>query len=307
MRELTIQQLRKYLSAIEKRLWPSDYVIDEKTLNFYTFKPFPKHLKQHETRKWSELQAKTCSPFRDGDCYKYSSTKGIHLWFSSHKLKGLPETASQQILDNGRHSVEGKNYLYQQEWADGLMLSCTTKLNDKNCAEECNIHIDPSGDWAVKSKLKSQLKSPMFWAHSQFFVLVCLLTWFTVSKITISFQKDFFESKNSVLSTKLKSKLDTQNSLSKKQNAIQFIQKWQSTNGFFPESLAIIVHELSKQGTWTANILIWQDKTIELEFEADNLNITDLISSLESNQKLGSVNIRPFNSSNTWILEARVL
>ena len=98
-------------------------------------KPFPGGLSQQQKKSWAELQAQSLSPFQSGDRYYYSSSAGLHLWVTQERFDGLPETASQQTLEDGQHIISGEYYQYQQTWDNDVMVECVTLPDEKGLTE----------------------------------------------------------------------------------------------------------------------------------------------------------------------------
>jgi hypothetical protein len=325
------KQFDGWLTAINDFIWSSEQNIDFTSTSFYVFKAFPKHLKKVEIKQWSILQANTLSPFSNGDQYQYLSHLGLHLWVTNNTFSGIPETASQTGLHDGEHVVKGKNSVYQQNWLNGIMLDSVSvdqiadspkevttngaydnsvKLFDEKSG--CSISqnaiplITNNGSWAVPRKLDIEIKKPDTWLAVSFFVILCGFVWGVAGYATISLQNSVAEDNIAVLTDSLGEKLQQQNQLRTNEQLISNLKEWQHEHGFLPETFAALARKLTLQGNWQVNTLIWQNKTIELEFVSIDMNITTLVGDLEQIDILQQVNIRPHNAENTWILEAQL-
>lgn len=298
-------QIDKICSVLNRWIWPTTFDIDNKARTFYVFKAFPQHLKSTEIDKWATLQTKTQTPFSQGQHYSYISKAGLHIWYTAEAFDGIPETAAQQPLSNGSHLVKSKAFYYEQQWQQDILLHCVTyaisESNISNDAKEINV----AGAWAVEGKLQSALQSPISWIIICLFLLTCGLTWIGTGTLTLIAQQSNLEQQNNLLTSELSEKLTLQTKVRDQQNTINKIDLWQTEFGFLPESTAIVMEKLNAQDEWKTNLIIWQNKTIELEFVSKSIDITRLIAELEQHKDLEEVNIRPHNAENTWVLEAK--
>lgn len=300
-------QFDRLLSFVNRFIWPSDQNIDVSSSAFYVFKAFPNNLKKSEIKQWAELQAKTLSPFVNGDSYQYISRVGLHLWVSKDALSGIPESAAQSKFDDGEHQVQGKYQQYQQRWKNGYMMSCVLAKASDQTAETLNqLTLDATKPWAIERKIDAQLKKPSVWLAIWMFVGLCSLSWGISGYASVTMQSAWAEQKSSALSDSLGDKLAKQINLRNNQQILSNLQLWHQQQGFFPETFAAIAEKLSSQGIWRVSTVTWQNKIVEIEFVFKNVDITSLIGDLEKVSLLQKVNIRPHNAENTWILEAQL-
>lgn len=302
----TQKKIDNVLTQVDHFFWPSTEAIDANTNVFFVFKSYPKHLKRSQIEQWAILQCKALSPFVGGEHYQYLSKAGLHLWISQTGFHGIPETALQTTLGNGSHVVAGAKHLYQQTWSDGLLISCL--ILDSSAQQQTGavsqLAIDQGSPWAVTRKIDSLLKTPSTWLALSLFVLLCGAIWHTAGFLTLSLQYQHAEQSANELQEKLGEQLARQDRLLNQQRGLASLQTWQSEFGFLPETFAAIAEKINQQGTWQANSITWQNRTLVIELLAKELDIATLVAALEQVNNLAKVNIRPHISDNTWILEA---
>jgi hypothetical protein len=291
------------LTLIDRLIWPSEQQRDEVSSSFYVFKVYPKSLKTKEIKQWADLQVSTLSPFSQGDHYYYLSKKGLHLWVTASKFKGIPETAYQSALEDGEHIVLGKQDNYRQVWKDGIMVSCSPAAKDT--ARHPTLPISFNQSWAVTRNIDIKLKQPNVWLGLCSFALFCSFLWWATGYTTIFLQEKNAEQEASQLAESLGEKLDLQNTLRNNIQLLAGLNKWHQDFEFMPETFALIAEKLNQQGKWRANSLIWQNKTMEIELLSKDIDITSLVIELEKIGALQNVSIRPHDANDTWILEAK--
>ncbi|WP_416305721.1 hypothetical protein [Neptunicella sp. SCSIO 80796] len=273
------------------------------------FKAFPKNLKTTEIKKWADLQAQTLSPFSQGDRYAYLSKTGLHAWYTPTHLSGIPETAAQSPLPDGRHNIISEAFVYRQQWQNGGLTDCiATPIShtSNNQSESESAEIQISSPWAIERKLDKELKKPKSWLIIVLFLFLCGLCWVGAGYLIVEIQRYQVDDENKQLTQELGEKLAQQTQLRDQQMALSVLHTWQQEQGFFPESFGIIAAVLNEQGIWQTNQVTWQNKSLELEFVSSDVDITALIGNLEKINTLTQVNIRPHNAENTWILEAQI-
>lgn len=298
--------LDRLLSAINNILWPSTQSIDTESATFYLFKAFPTGLKRQEIEKWAELQSQTLSPFTKGDVFSYLSRQGLHLWMSANTFSGVPETANQTPLPDGTHYIQGQHQRYLQQWSGEVMLSCESTHNNTDCTNTQLDTINTSKPWAIPREIDKRINHPNSWLVVCAFISLCAITWAGSGYLTISLQKYYSQQQSETLSQELGPKLSQQQDLSNNILTLEGLNNWHAEFGFFPETFAAISEKLSNQGDWRANSILWQERRLELEFVASDIELTILVGELESVAILSQVNIRPHNSKDTWILEAQL-
>jgi hypothetical protein len=291
------------LALVDRLIWPSQQQRDETSPSFYVFKVYPKSLKGKEIEQWADLQVSSLSPFSQGDHYYFLSKTGLHLWVTAKKFLGIPETAYQSALEDGEHIVIGKQDNYRQVWKDGTMQLCSPA--HKETSKQQPLPISFNKPWAVTRNIDTKLKQPNVWLGMCGFVLLCSLLWWATGYATIVVQKDNAEQEASQLTESLGEKLDLQNTLRNNTQLLAGLNNWHQEFDFLPETFALIAEKLNQQGKWRANSLIWQNKTMEIELLSKDLDITSLVSELETISALQRVSIRPHDANDTWILEAQ--
>jgi hypothetical protein len=294
------------LSAINDLVWPSCQSIDAETATFYLFKPFPTGLKRQEVEKWAELQSRTLSPFTKGDAFSYLSRQGLHLWITAGQFCGVPETANQSPLSDGQHYIKGQHQSYLQQWSSEIMLSCEPAEINADEASPQPSAINTSKPWALPREIDKRLQNPTSWLVVCGFVSLCAITWAASGYMTLSLQEYYSQQQSVTLSQEIGPKLAQQQALNNNILTLNGLKNWHTEFGFFPESFAAISEKLSHQGSWRANSILWQERRLELEFVANEIDLTTLVGELESVNILSQVNIRPHNAKDTWILEAQL-
>jgi hypothetical protein len=296
------------LTWLNKLIWPSEQFVDFSSKIFYVFKPYPNGLKNNQIKQWAQLQSKSLSPFLHGDNYQYLSKSGLHLWISQKNLTGIPETALQTTLSDGSHIVTGNKYMYQQTWHKGLLISCST-IELVNIEKESNtipLQIEKGAPWAVPRKIDNQLKQPSTWLGLTLFLAVCASLWIGVGLLTSYLQQSSAEDKINQLESTLGKQLAKQSQLQNMQQGLLMLRNWQGEFAFLPEIFAQVAEKVNLQGSWKARSISWQNRVINIELYAENIDIAELVLNLENVENLSKINIRPHVSSNTWILEASV-
>lgn len=302
------KQYDQSLTWLNQLIWPSEQEIDPCTKAFYVFKAYPKELKNNQMQAWAKLQRHSLSPFVAGEVYQYLSKAGLHLWISQGKFSGIPETAIQTVLPDGNYTLAGSTHLYQQSWQNGLLVSCFTIENKSAEGTEPTLplKIEKRSPWGVPRKIDEKLKLPSTWLGLTLFLSLCVSFWFGTAYLTATIQQSSAETHISQLESSLGEKLAMQNQLQNKQQGLSLLQNWQQEFAFLPETFAQVAKKLSLEGTWKANSVSWQNRTISIELMAEDLDIAKLVNNLESLEDLSKINIRPHASENTWILEASV-
>lgn len=305
---LVRKQIDYWLSAADRFIWQSEQSVDSVSNYFYVFKTFPKELKGKQRVQWAELQAQTLSPFSNCTRYSYLSDVGLHLWISQGQVVGIPETASQQSLDDGEHLVRGASQQYSQSWQNGLMLKCyaVSPENSQSQDEKPSTEINRHSSWAVNRHIDEWLQRPLTWIGITAFVSCCALIWLGAAGLTLHLQGANAENQITQLETTLGEKLAEQSKLQQTQQTLSLLQSWHNEYGFLPESLGEVAAILSMQGQWKANVIAWQNHHLEIELLAKNIDIAALVGELENIDKLEQVNIRPHAANDTWILEADI-
>ncbi|MBO1254144.1 hypothetical protein J3L16_00435 [Alteromonas sp. 5E99-2] len=292
----------RILLFIDAAFWPNDHKADSSTYTFFQYKGFPAELKRSEVNHWAALQAKLLNPFKSSHSYFFISTHGVHIWFSKTEINGIPETALQNTLKDGTHLLKGEQFLYKQQWQDGVMTSCIVTPMEHDSSS--TAHIDISNlHWATRRKIDKVIASPFSWACVVAFLFSMVLTWVLISSVSYGVQRSSLENKINNASSALNSKLNQESQVRATIQALTALPAWRKEYGSFPEAYGIVASSLLKNGSFSPNNIRWQNAVFELEFQSDDMNLPDLVSSLESSDEVENVNVRPHNNENTWVLE----
>jgi hypothetical protein len=302
----TQKKIDHVLTQIDHFFWPNNGAIDVNAKIFFVFKPYPKHLKRNQIEQWALLQSKSLSPFTSGDNFQYLSKAGLHLWICQADINGIPETAMQTPLSNGSYLIEGEKHLYQQTWSDGLLINCLImeKTHQQQTSSVSPLILNQGAPWAVTRKIDRHLKTPTTWLAVCSFLFLCGIIWHTVGFLTLNIQHQYAEQSANDLQQQLGEQLTRQERIQNQQKSLNTLQSWQNEFGFLPETFAAIVEKLNQLGTWQANSIAWQSRSLVIELVAKKLDIAALVAELEEVNSLAKVNIRPHISNDTWILEA---
>jgi hypothetical protein len=288
------------LNKLERFIWPSVTSIDHDTLTHYAFKALPASVKHNQIPDWARLQLKTLSPFPDGDNYHFISRKGLHVWFAASKLKGIPETAGQNRLSDGKHLVEiDKNY-YHQTWREGVLTECLRLTQ----SPPSNLQLVGSEQpWAIERKLKQALQKPSTWLIIAAVCFALSVIYFSVAYFTIQIQNSRYSTHTELLQNELGEKLSAVNQLRERQGALQSLTQWNQQDGSLPHILSTAIEGVLLQSKWQAQNMVWQNKTLSLELISENIDIAELVNHLEQQADINTVVIRPAAQPNTWTLE----
>lgn len=292
------------LNWLDQILWPVNHQVDAETPCFYVFKAFPANLRASEMSQWIELQSHALSPFANGACFKYTSRKGVHFWYSATPMKGVPETALQSALTDGTFKVAGENFHYVQTWKDGVLVSCVNASNASSDDHKATPIGNYDSPWALPRKLDQELKSPFSWTLITLTLFVFVILWTAVGHGITQWQRVSTEKEVQLVSDRLSPILAQQNALRQTSSTTNNVTSWQIEHGFLPESLATVVGILTPYGNWSPQVITWQNKTLGLEFTASDIDIASLVEVIEADSSVSQVTIRPHNAPNTWVLEA---
>ncbi|WP_026377041.1 hypothetical protein [Aestuariibacter salexigens] len=296
--------LERAKRSIERLIWPDEAKIDTQTETFFIFRPFPKGLSAQNRDDWVALQVRTNAPFINCSHYCFVSTLGAHIWYATNTLNGLPETAAVNSQKDGECYIKGQTQCYRTKWQKGVMTECTRL--DTLPENATAVHSDKTlhNAWGLQHKLDVLMRKPTFWTSTVGVGFVCALLWATVGHITITIQSANTESARSTLENTVGELLDKQASLRQYQQQVTELQNWKGAQGFFPDAYGLIATSLNEYGNWNARRITWQDKTLTLEVQKPNLDITTLVTQLENTAGIQSISIRPHNEADTWVLEA---
>ena len=288
---------------LERLVTSDSFEPDSVSAPFYQFKPYPGGIKRSEIDNWVILQRKLLNPYQSLHCYHHTSAKGLHLWYAQEALKGIPETALQQPLENGEHTVKGQQHCYYQQWQHGVMTAC---MQTSNSTPSVHIKVNNRVAWAKIRPLKTHIRRPLMWSWLLGFMFICVCVWVVSARISLSVQLAHLEENIANKSDTLGNKLLKESALRDTRVALDFFPVWQNEHGYFPAAFGLIAESLLANGTFTPNNIRWQNKKLELEFKSTNMNLTALVASLEDNSAFVNVSLRPHNDDNTWMLEAQL-
>ncbi len=298
--------MSNWIDAFDRAIWPEQNSVDASTLTHYFFSPYPAGLSNDDTNKWALLQSEILAPFPKSYHYAYRSKKGLHLWFSPQPLNGMPETAAQAPLPDGKHTVASEHFRYLQEWQNGLLLSCVSLHKDTgasgNSKTEKTLSVSHHG-WASERQLLQTITKPWFWASASLVLLTGFLIFVVSSALTTNVQLSMLGSKSEELSDLVGPKLSQQSTLAGYISSVNYVRSAQTQFIFLPEAISIGIGTLPENSNPTIQNIAWQNNQLTIEVEANNLDITQIIESAESNSRVQTANIRPHGSPNTWVLE----
>ena len=296
-------RLLRWLAGVNEFLWPQEHQVDDSSLCFYVFKPFPANLTNSQKSSWTELQTRVLSPFESGDHYFYLSPKGLHLWVSKASLSGIPETASQQTLSDGEHELAGSQYQYRQTWQEGVMVECITitKARSQLSSPE---GLDLRYPWAVVSNFDKQLKSPKSWGFVGTLIFVLALSWSFSGLVTLFVQRTLAEQRNQDLQPLANEQIQQQQMIQARAETLGILTRWQSENGYMPEVLADVARSLNELGRWELKSLSWQDYQLSLLLDTGDMDISQLVRDLELLASVSSITIEPFGNKGYYLVEA---
>lgn len=288
------------LNKLERFIWPIATSIDHDTATHYAYKAVPVSVKNNQVHDWAKLQLKTLSPFPDGDNYYFISRKGLHAWFAMSELTGVPETAGQNRLADGKQVVEVNNHFYQQVWCDGVLTECL-RLPQSSYSEAQAVGSDQP--WAIDRKLKQALLKPLTWLSIAGIAFILSLIYSSIATVTIQIQHNRYSSDTEVLQNELGEKLNTVTQLRQRQGALQSLTQWNLHDGSLPRTLSTAIEGVLLQTNWHAQSIVWQNKTLTLEIVTESIDIAELVNHLEQQIDISKVVIRPATQANTWTLE----
>jgi hypothetical protein len=287
------------LNKLEKLFWPKSVSVDSESITHYVFKPAPASIKTNQVVDWARLQLKTLSPFPEGDSYHFISPKGLHAWFAASALQGIPETAMQNSFPDGNHLVNGGRYKYKQRWQDGVLVECIPTNN----ASLDSTDIVFSRAWAAESKLKEAVKKPSTLLSIAFALFLLSIVYLSVALVTVKYQSNSFIRNTELLQQELGEKLNTVTLLRQHQTALQGLNTWNTQDGSLPQIVALAIDSVLEQTNWSAQSIIWQNKTATIELSAPGIDIATLVGALEQQSVIADVEIRPAQEAGKWILE----
>lgn len=303
---MAVSVMSNWLDTLDRAIWPEQNSVDCATLTHYFYSPYPAGLGSEDIKKWAHLQSQVLAPFPNSYHYIFKSKKGLHLWFSASEFDGIPETAAQTPLHDGKHTVYGENFKYLQEWQNGVLISCVS-LNANDDAEDAtltgpNLTISHHG-WATERQLLSTISKPLFWACVSLFMLACVLLFALSSTLSTNAQLATLSNESEELSELVGPKLTQQSTLAGYISGLEYIRTSQSEFVFLPEAISIGLNTLPQSTDPIIQSIVWQNNQLNIAIEAANLDITQIIESAESNERIQTANIRPQGSQNTWVLE----
>ena len=303
---MDVSVISNWIDAIDRVFWPEQNSVDSTTLTHYYFSPYPAGLGNDDILKWAQLQSEVLAPFPSSFHYAYRSKQGLHLWFSASPLSGIPETAAQASLKDGKHTLSSTHYRYLQEWRDNVLVSCVALRKDADASDNTRTDESLSAQhhgWATHRQLVQTITKPWFWASASLILLAGFLIFVVGSAITSNVQLSILSNKSEELSELVGPKLSQQSTLASYISSVNFVRGAQTRHIFLPEAISIGISTLPENSNPTIQNIAWQNNQLSIEVEASNLDITQIIQSAESSERIQTANIRPHGSPNTWLLE----
>ncbi|MFC4700068.1 hypothetical protein ACFO4O_07875 [Glaciecola siphonariae] len=294
----------RWLDAIDRAVWPVQSEVDNETLTHYFYQRYPKNLSTDELKQWCQLQAEVLAPFPTSYHYMHRSAQGLHVWFSPSPLNGIPETAAQSAMSNGRHVVKGERYHYLQTWQDNILISCFELQHPSQQQTQDAVDIPTQHyGWASERKLASHAKTPLFWAGVSSVLFVVTMLFIAGSALMTSSQTALLSAKSDELSELVGPKLNEQSTLTAYVNRVNHITGLQRENAFLPEAIAIAFTLLPSSQRITVQSILWQNNSLNLDIQGNAIDITSIIAEAENNEQILRANIRPQGNEDTWVLE----
>lgn len=292
------------LDYLDSLFWQEKQIVNYSAHTFYIFKPFPSELSSSEKKEWSNLQAEVLSPFARSFHYYYVSQLGVHLWFSKAELNGLPETASQGAMSDGLHTVKGRHFCYQQRWHNRVMIDCISAPAEQQDSDR--IEVLPSGNaWAVQRRLYDAVKKPYFWSKLSLAITAVTFLYIISGALIVWSQTTWLQEKSQQLSEQIGPKLQQRQQLSQATETISQITDWYSEFGNIPVALSKTLTTFVDNENIVINTMQWQNKQLNLEFAASQINITQLVEMAQDLEGVRNAQIKPNNQDNTWVLEVQ--
>lgn len=294
-------RLQNYLEGF---FWPDGISCDVDSRPYYVFRRYPTSLKPNQIDDWINIQVRTQSPYINAKYYTFKSVSGVAIWFYTTPLNGLPETALQTQLQDGTHVVKGQAHIYRQVWKAGEMLNCF--ILDEAEQNSSAIEIPTGNSWAKPNKLTALIKSPIFSAQLAGVCLAVVCLWTAVGHVSLSFQQkslnNEIEMKQAELGENLakKERYDTNIALT------QSLERWHEEFGFLPQVISVVISSVLETNEWSAREVLWQNRKLNIELSAPDLNITELVTTLENLELFSQVSIRPNSTAQSWNLELEV-
>lgn len=301
---ITKDNVIRFQNYLEGIFWPDDVECDSQSQPFYVFCNYPSTLKLSQIDDWINIQVRTQSPYIGASYYSFKSSSGVALWFFPDKKVGLHETALQASMPNGTYTLKGRINVYSQTWKDGEMISChllplSSMTND--------IELIPSGQsWAKPNKIMGIVRSPVFTSGAVMFALVCVLIWTATAHVTLSIQKTKLENDIAFKQEKLGSNLSKKEAYDRNIAVLQSLNSWRDEFGYLPQATAAVITSVLETNNWDAKEIQWQNRRLNIVISATELDITQLVSSLEEQGVFSQVSIRPNSIENSWNLELEV-
>lgn len=280
--------------------------VETKKLVHHVYIPFPGQLKKSERRDWGVLQTKIAVSFEKSYTYCYESNTGIHIWYSKEEFEGLPETAAQQPLEDGRHLVLGKKHRYVQTWQGGQMIYCCPvgKETEPSGLLESTVEIQIEQPWAKIPEIVVKLSSPSIIAKTISSVFSLVIIWYIGAATAFTIQLKAVELETTAFEESMDKLISKATEVRRVENALGILTNWKLEHGFLPSGLSLIITHLDKTIEWEVNSIKFQNKKIEVAFKSSTADIAGLISTLENTKYFFSVNIRPENTKDSWVIEA---
>ncbi|MBD1389807.1 hypothetical protein IC617_10245 [Neiella sp. HB171785] len=286
-------------------LWPEQQEADCSSRCYYCYKPYPIGLKGDALQQWAALQAQRLNPYHNGHSYSYLAKSGVAIWVSPSPFQGIPETACQQAMPDGTHVLHGNEQLYKQRWLNGSMVECLSIASQQELGASPTA-INTQAPWAINHPFEQLIAKPVFWALTCSVVAFICLLWLAVGYTALSFQSILANERSAQIELELGDKLTQQMELQSQQSAIAGLSRWRMEYGVFPEAFAVVASIINQQGDWVVDVVQWQNKRLSIEFKANSLDITQVVSNLENSSVIANASIRPGSTSGVWIVEVGV-
>ena len=297
----------RFLNYLEVTFWQDQHQPDNKTPAFYVYKPYPSSVSGKQLESWIKLQEKALSPYKNGSSFSIPLKKGVAIWTAKDAFDGIPETATQNALEDGTWYVKGKSLAYRQVWKNSVMHSCESipvsgLPNDVISINDTSV----SNSWAQTRKVDDFIKSPTFGFAIVGLLAGVLALWLLTAFVVQSIEINALDNKMSALEESLGNTLSAREEFQRNSRQVEQVRGWKDELGHLPPTFAKVVTVVQEQTKWVAGKIRWQSRTLTITLFSKELDITTLVKNLEDTGLFENVSIRPQDSANLWTLEVIV-
>lgn len=298
----------KFLDLVEGTFWSEESSIDCSTNIIFLSKPYPAGLRGSNLENWIDLQKRHLNPFDNGETHTFKGASNLYLWFSKNELQGIPETALQAPLSDGLHFVKGKNFIYRQRWKGKEMLKCETLsfLPEGEHFVSLDARQERGRAWAHQRKIDQLSVTPVFWTFVATVFFLMVFAYLGGAKVANIKTSSDLQSEEISIQEKLGDKLALQDRLQRAEAVKNGIEEWSKAKGSLTTSMAIVIDNVIEQTSWHVDAIDWQGHKLTVVLRTSELDIAELVASLERTHAFETVSIRPNTRAGTWNLEVTI-